>query len=93
MKRAVLLSLLWASVASAEPIAFTHVTLIDGRGGPPVADATVVIDGDRVVSVDRPAPPGARVVDAKGKYLIPGLWDAHVHWFEERLLPLFIANG
>lgn len=39
------------------------------------------------------APAGARIVDATGKFLIPGLADMHVHWNDERYLGLFIANG
>jgi imidazolonepropionase-like amidohydrolase len=35
----------------------------------------------------------ADVIDGRGKFLIPGLWDMHVHWYDERFLPLFIANG
>ena len=55
-----------------------------------------MLDGDRIVSVGRrSAPPGCRVVDVGGKFVIPGLWDAHVHpmpW--DRIFPpLFLANG
>ena len=39
------------------------------------------------------APKDARVVDATGKFLIPGLWDMHVHWYDKDYLALFIANG
>jgi len=80
-------------------LALTHVTLIDGRGGPPVADVTVLIEGGRVTRVGESGkvsvPRGARVVNARGKYLIPGLWDMHVHLAKlgEGVLPLFIANG
>ena len=38
-------------------------------------------------------PPGATVVDAAGKFLIPGLWDMHVHWYIRDTLTLFTANG
>jgi len=38
-------------------------------------------------------PEGSQVVDATGKFLIPGLWDMHVHPTEKEYLPLFIANG
>jgi len=38
-------------------------------------------------------PNGARVVDGRGKFLIPGLWDMRAHWNDERYLPLFTANG
>jgi imidazolonepropionase-like amidohydrolase len=79
------------------PLAVTHVTVIDGTGAPARPDVTVVIVGDRITELD-PAnkarvPKNARVVDATGKFLIPGLWDMHVHWGHKDYLPLFIANG
>lgn len=58
------------------------VTLIDGNGGAPVANATVVVRGNRIEDVATgtvPVPAGAEVIDAKGKYLIPGLMDIHIH--------------
>ena len=39
------------------------------------------------------APKDAQIVDATGKFLIPGLWDMHVHWDDKNYLPLFLANG
>jgi imidazolonepropionase-like amidohydrolase len=81
------------------PVAVVGVTLIDGTGGPPLADMTVVVSGDRITALGtRPATPvpgGARTVDGRGKFLIPGLWDMHVHLSKagEGALPLFIANG
>ncbi len=89
----------------AEPVslALTHVTVIDGTGAEPHPDRTVVITGDRVTSITPAAPPAdARVIDARGKFLIPGLCDMHVHiagvtadpkWSKSTLLPLLIANG
>jgi imidazolonepropionase-like amidohydrolase len=56
--------------------------VIDGTGGPALANATVVIEGNRIgqVTTQNITPPaGARVIDAAGKYLIPGLMDMHVH--------------
>ena len=58
------------------------VTLIDGTGRPPLADATVVIDGSRIVQVVTgtvASPAGAQVVDGRGKFLMPGLIDVHTH--------------
>jgi len=79
---------LLAGIATAQPqpaaetVALTHATLIDGAGGAPVPDATVVIRAGRILSVN-PAggqpPNGARVEDLAGKWIIPGLIDAHVH--------------
>ncbi len=62
-------------------IAVRNVTLIDGTGRPPVPGATVVIDGNRITAVGTTvqAPAGARVIDGTGKFLMPGLIDAHIH--------------
>jgi hypothetical protein len=79
----------------------THVTVIDTETGKEIQDRTVIISGDRISEVRdskgvKP-PTGAKVVDGSDKYLIPGLWDMHVHAvFAERLdsmLPMFVANG
>jgi imidazolonepropionase-like amidohydrolase len=68
--------------ARAEAWAIEHVTLIDGTGHAPQPDMTVTIDGDRIVAVSpsaiTPAPKGKRI-DARGKYLMPGLMDVHIH--------------
>jgi cytosine/adenosine deaminase-related metal-dependent hydrolase len=91
-----------AAIAAAQPtaIAVTGVTLIDGTGAPPRV-VTVVVEGDRVAAISRPdrerIPAGATIVDGRGKYLIPGLWDMHVHigGYEEgtKLLPRLVAHG
>jgi imidazolonepropionase-like amidohydrolase len=66
---------------------------------------TVIITGDRIEAVGPsgsvPTSGNALVVDATGKFLIPGLWDAHYHlahefsanWAREDSLPLLVANG
>ena len=60
---------------------FAAITLIDGTGGAPIADATVVIEatGSRKRAAALQAPAGARTIDGRGKFLIPGLIDAHIH--------------
>lgn len=87
------------------PVAITHVMVIDTGGGRAQADMTVVIAGERIATVgpagSTKVPAGAQVVDGAGKFLIPGLWDMHIHTFfgdwvpggREVTLPLFIANG
>ena len=79
------------------PLVFTHVTVLDMTGAPAQPDMAVVIAGERITELGRSAsvrmPPDAQVVDATGKFLIPGLWDMHVHWFHQDYLPLFLANG
>jgi len=82
-------------------LVFTHATVIDATGAPAKSDMTVVIKGDRIAALGKTArlnvPENAHVVDAKGKFLIPGLWDMHIHLQDLGLgkgyLALFIANG
>lgn len=80
--------------------AITHVTVIDGGDPAPRLDQTVVVRGNRVVAAGpaarTPVPAGARVVSGRGKFLIPGLWDMHVHTVTpggREMLELYVANG
>ncbi|WP_329406091.1 amidohydrolase family protein [Streptomyces sp. NBC_00704] len=72
-----------ANSAGSGPLAFTHVTVIDGSGAPPAPGMTVVVEGGRITAVAPSARtrlrPGTRTVDLTGKYLIPGLIEAHTH--------------
>ncbi len=87
------------AIPQSQPLVFTHVTVIDATGAPPMPDMTVVITGNRITKVGRSGgviiPRGAQVVNATGKYLIPGLWDMHVHlsWTKASALPVLVANG
>jgi imidazolonepropionase-like amidohydrolase len=62
-------------------VAIREVTLIDGTGRAPLPGVTVVIEGNRIrdVGTTVQAPAGARTIDGGGKFLIPGMIDAHVH--------------
>ena len=69
--------------SSAEVVALKGARLIDGTGRAPLANAVLVVDGDRIAAVG-PAgkvkiPQGARVVDLRGRTIIPGLINAHGH--------------
>src|SRR5215467_12421944 len=82
------------------------VTLVDGTGAPAKPYQTVIVEDGKIAAIDNAGMgfagklPGKHV-DGSGKFLIPGLWDMHVHmvfgdWFphgKEITLPLFIANG
>jgi imidazolonepropionase-like amidohydrolase len=61
-------------------------TLIDGTGAPGVRDAVVVVSGDRIADVGPSSkiavPKNTKTIDARGKWIIPGLIDAHVHFFQ-----------
>lgn len=75
----------------------THVTVIDATGSPAKKDITVVIRDHRIAAIGRTnteAPKDVEVVDATGKFLVPGLWDMHVHTGRgDIFLPLYVANG
>jgi hypothetical protein len=87
------------------PIVIIHATVINPSTSSVLANRTVVITSGHITSVSDAAkfhsPKNARVIDGTGQYIIPGLWDMHVHsafgdWFpggREIILPLFIANG
>jgi adenine deaminase len=91
----------------AQTLTITHATIVDVSSGKLHPDSTVVIQGNRIASVSSSASPtrsksqAGQVIDAKGLYLIPGLWDMHTHvYFDSTaadgtdiVLPLFLANG
>lgn len=97
--------LLGAAVASPQLI-LTHVSVIDSTANAVRPDQSVVIINGRIAAVGpsariKPAR-DARIVDGQGKFLVPGLWDMHVHiaglnadpaWSKQVLLPLLLANG
>jgi imidazolonepropionase-like amidohydrolase len=84
---------------AAETVAVTSVNLVDVETGQIIPDTTVVIQGDQIVSVGNPAnislPESAEIVDGSGGFLIPGLWDVHVHlsYQRESALLALVANG
>ena len=87
--------------AAAPSLAITNVTVVDADHGTLASGRTVVVAGNRIVAVGPPSrtpvPAGVRTLDGGGKFLIPGLWDMHVHavWprIAEAFMPLFVANG
>jgi imidazolonepropionase-like amidohydrolase len=87
------------SSASPPALAITHVSLVDGTGAPLQRDMTILTRGARITAVGPAvatlAPRGARVIDGSGRYLIPGLWDMHVHLTVagRMSVPLFPVNG
>ena len=72
------------TIDGAGTITIAGATLIDGTGAPPVEDAVVIVRGDRIERAgsrqDVPVPEGGEVIDATGKFLIPGLVDLHNHY-------------
>jgi imidazolonepropionase-like amidohydrolase len=80
-------------------VAFENVTVIDGTGAPPARGMTVTIADKQITSIEPSAharvPPAARRIDGSRRFLIPGLWDMHVHLTSttEIASPALVANG
>ncbi|HWZ98611.1 MAG TPA: amidohydrolase family protein [Candidatus Dormibacteraeota bacterium] len=86
-------------------VAIAHVAVIDMTGAPSAPDQTVLVDKEKIIALG-PAnsvsiPDGAKILDARGKFLIPGLNDMHLHLTgagepngsRNFFLPLLLANG
>ncbi len=85
------------SGSRAEKLALIGGTLIDGTGRAPVNDATVVIEKGRITEAGRRSqvkvPSGATEIDARGKTILPGLWDMHAHFEQVEWGPVYLAAG
>lgn len=85
--------------SSSATLVIKNVTVIDGSGAAAKSDMAIVIKGNRIAEVvpakNLKPPKNAKIINAEGKYAIPGLWDMHVHLKNstESALPVFIANG
>jgi Amidohydrolase family len=106
-----LLLLLACSQAQSPTVAIRGVTIVDVRDGSLHPEHTVLVAGDRIAAVglatEVTVPDGAETLEAAGRYLIPGLWDMHVHSVanvavdqsdemiaaQEWHFPLFLAHG
>src|ERR1051325_5721477 len=96
-----------AQSATSDNITIDNVTIVDVVKGKQYPNMTVVVEGKRIASVTKTRPGGShsvKVMDGTGMYVIPGLWDMHVHLAfsndaarngstDELMLPLFIVNG
>ena len=90
---AIAVSLVSAQAPQPAPLAIEGGTLIDGNGGAPVPDSVVIIQGNTIAAVGRKGqvrvPANSRVVDATGKFVLPGLWEsqaAYSWYFGEAML-------
>jgi imidazolonepropionase-like amidohydrolase len=85
------------SGSRAEKLAFVGGTLIDGTGSAPVPDSTVLIEQGRIIAAGPrtkvKVPRGATKIDARGKTILPGLWDMHSHFEQVEWGPVYLAAG
>lgn len=94
-----------ASALDSSTTAFAHVTVVDVERGRLLRNRTIVVAGRRIARVTSAAmapPVGARVIDSRGLYVIPGTWDMHAHapggppgdaMARQLFFPLHVANG
>jgi imidazolonepropionase-like amidohydrolase len=101
---ALVLILLNLTAGAQQTLSITHVNVIDTVTGKIRPNTTVMIEGNRITGIALSSsitPRTGQIVDARGEYLIPGLWDMHTHvYFDstaadgtDLVLPLFLANG
>lgn len=111
MNKIVLLPLIITCLFACSPIdssqfnsstVISGVTIVNVTNGEIIPNQTVIITGNQITEIgpvnSLPTPNDATVIDAKGKYLIPGLWDMHAHTSSDEItrnasFPLYIANG
>jgi hypothetical protein len=71
--------------------------LIDGTGSAPIDDSAVVIENGRIAAVGPRGtvriPRGAKIIDARGRSVLPGLWDMHAHFNQAEWGPVYLAAG
>ena len=85
-----------APTETATTVVVTGATLIDGTGREPLTDATIVMRAGKISAVtpgSGAAPVGAERIDARGKWIVPGLIDMHVHYHAGWMDALFLRHG
>ena len=102
MKNLVLLTVLLVTSVCGQEIAITHVNVVDVRSGSILRNKTVLINEGRIRAITSKAPSkSSQSYDGRGKFLIPGLWDMHVHTagisaepqWAKQLLGVYLKNG
>ena len=85
------------SGSRADTLAIVGGLLIDGTGSAPVPDSAVLIEKGRIVAAGPRSlvkiPHGATKIDARGKTILPGLWDMHAHFEQVEWGPIYLAAG
>ncbi len=86
-----------ARIAPARKLAITGATLEDSTGAPAIQDSVIVIEDGVIKAVGTRSavriPKDASILDATGKFAIPGLWDMHAHYEQVEWGPIYLAAG
>jgi imidazolonepropionase-like amidohydrolase len=85
------------SGSHADTLAIVGGTLIDGTGSAPISDSAILIEKGRILAAGPRStvkiPHGATKIDARGKTILPGLWDMHAHFEQVEWGPIYLAAG
>ena len=85
------------AVSQNNQLVLNNITVIEITTGNLLSNVSVAITGNRITDIGKTVNilPNATIIDARGKYLIPGLWDMHVHlsYYGVEALPMLVANG
>jgi len=84
-------------VTAPSPVLIKGATLIDGTNHSPLSNTDILLEGGRIRQIGQlenvALPSDAQIIEAEGKYVIPGLIDMHVHYDKPWLHRLYLANG
>jgi len=90
------LAFLASPLFSQQILLLRNVHVVDVAAGKVTRSQCILIRGNRIAEIaPQIAPPaGAHAIEGAGEYVIPGLWDMHVHlWYKEHQFPLYLAQG
>jgi imidazolonepropionase-like amidohydrolase len=101
MKKSFLLCLIFFCLSARAQYYLEHINIVDVETGKVIADQSVCIEGNLIRSISQHMVKNHQgpVYDCTNKYLMPGLWDMHIHEGDDdsttryEYLPLFLANG
>ena len=83
-------------LATQAPVVLTHANVIDGRSPKPIADVTLVLSGGKIARITRgpvTPPADALVIDLQGRFVLPGLIDAHTHMSDRAAARRALESG
>jgi len=83
-------------LATQAPVVLTHANVIDGRSPKPIADVTLVLSGGKIARITRgpvTPPADAMVIDLQGRFVLPGLIDAHTHMSDRAAARRALESG
>jgi amidohydrolase family protein len=95
-----MLAALWPAATAPQlpdTLVISDVSVLSMDGGPPLDHRTIIIANGRIIAVGAagqvPIPRAARTIDGRGKWILPGLADMHVHLSTSEEFPLYVGNG